>query len=52
MTNLVYIIWASGEVQPWNDGALIKKSNDSASTSDDSFDETPVKKFPELKRDK
>lgn len=50
VTNIVYIIWASGEVQPWNDGVLLKKSNDSASTSDDDYD-TPNKKIEELKRD-
>lgn len=50
VTNIVYIIWASGEVQPWNDGVLLKKSNDSASTSEDGYD-APKKMIEELKRD-
>lgn len=51
VTNIVYIIWASGEVQPWNDGALIQKPIENGSSSEDSFDESPAKKIPELKRD-
>lgn len=50
VTNIVYIIWASGEVQPWNDGYLIKKSSDNASTSDED-NELPNKKIEALKRD-
>lgn len=50
VTNIVYIIWASGDVQPWNDGVPLKKSSDSATTSDDYYD-APNKKIEELKRD-
>lgn len=50
VTNLVYIIWASGEIQPWNDGRLIKKTGDSESTSEDDF-EPQTKKIEELKSD-
>lgn len=34
VTNVVYIIWASGEIQPFNDPVLLKKSRDSLSSSD------------------
>lgn len=52
VTNLVYIIWASGEVQPWNDGIPVSKSRstEEASISDDDF-EPPSRKIEELKRD-
>lgn len=45
VTNIIYVIWASAEVQPWNDGALIKKSN-----SEEDF-EAPSTKIEDLKRD-
>lgn len=35
VTNVVYIIWASGEVQPWNDGNVAKQSIESAKPLDD-----------------
>jgi MFS transporter, ACS family, solute carrier family 17 (sodium-dependent inorganic phosphate cotransporter), other len=34
VTNVVYIIWASGEIQDFNDPELLKKSRDSLSSSD------------------
>jgi len=51
VTNLVYIIWASGEVQPFDSPALLQKSlNESNSSSDEDL-EQPSKKFEQLKRD-
>lgn len=50
VTNVVYIIWASGEIQPWNDGYLVKKSTDTASTSEDDYNSS-TKQIEELKRD-
>lgn len=50
VTNIVYIIWASGDIQPWNDGNLIQKSNERNSTSDED-DEPPTKQIEELNRD-
>lgn len=53
VTNLIYVIWASGEIQPWNDGALIKKNDldiDHPSTSEDDL-ESPAKQIPQLKSD-
>jgi hypothetical protein len=49
VTNLVYVIWASGEIQPWNDGALIRK-NTNETDSEDQF-RSPTKQIPELKSD-
>lgn len=37
VTNIVYIIWASGEVQPWNEGYLPKKSEENGSHFDDNL---------------
>lgn len=51
VTNVIYVIWASAEVQPWNDGALLKKTNNGASAVEDSFEESPPKYMTELKRD-
>lgn len=31
VTNVVYIIWASGEVQPWNKGKIPKSSVEGSS---------------------
>jgi hypothetical protein len=51
VTNIVYIIWASGEVQPFNDGYVSKASDqENASTSEEEF-EPPMKKIEDLKRD-
>lgn len=47
VTNVVYVIWASGEIQPWNNGALVNTTDDfeRSSNSDD-----PTKsKIEELK---
>ncbi|CRK93649.1 CLUMA_CG007178, isoform A [Clunio marinus] len=49
VTAVVYCIWASAEIQPWNDGIPLRKSNDSSSTSDDDF-ENPKEKIEDLKR--
>lgn len=52
ITNIVYIIWASGEIQPWNDGYLIKNSVENASTSEDDFNpQQPQRKIEDLKSD-
>lgn len=48
ITNIVYVIWASGEVQPWNEPHLLK---DSRSSSDEEIAKNPVKMIEGLKRD-
>lgn len=48
VTNIVYIIWASGEVQPWNDGYLVKNIDETASTSENNYD-SPSKQIEQLK---
>lgn len=35
VTNIAYVIWASGEVQPWNTPHLMNKSVENAYDSDD-----------------
>lgn len=50
VTNIVYVIWASGEVQPWNDGYLVKNVDDSASTSENNYD-SPSRQIEQLKSD-
>ena len=52
VTNIVYIIWASGEIQPWNEGALIKKSNDNDLSTHVKDNEQPNKQIEESKSDK
>jgi ACS family sodium-dependent inorganic phosphate cotransporter len=52
VTNVVYIIWASGEIQPFNDPHLLKKSNESLSSDDnEASHQSPIKAIEELKRD-
>lgn len=51
VTNIVYVIWASGEVQPWNDPHLLKQSRGSLSSSDEEIEKNPVKVIEGLKRD-
>lgn len=52
ITNIVYVIWASGEVQPWNDPHLLKESRGSlSSSSDEEIQKNPAKAFEGLKRD-
>ncbi|XP_052895472.1 putative inorganic phosphate cotransporter isoform X1 [Anopheles moucheti] len=36
VTNLVYVIWASGEVQPWNTPHLMNKSIEAGESNDES----------------
>lgn len=52
VTNLVYVIWASGEVQPWNDGVPLKRTSafERSSTSD-GYGNPPMTQIEELKRD-
>ncbi|KAG5676613.1 hypothetical protein PVAND_006433 [Polypedilum vanderplanki] len=46
VTNVVYIIWASGEIQPFNNPELMKKLNDSEANQ-----QNPINTIEELKRD-
>lgn len=51
VTNVVYVLWASGEVQPWNEPHLLKHSRGSVSSSDEEIEKNPVKTIEGLKRD-
>ena len=51
VTNLVYVIWASGETQPWNTPHLMNKSIENNSTSEADDDSQATKSIEELKRD-
>ena len=44
ITNVVYIIWASGEIQPFNDPELLKKSKESLANSDSEANRNEDKK--------
>ncbi|XP_070496442.1 putative inorganic phosphate cotransporter isoform X2 [Chironomus tepperi] len=44
VTNVVYIIWASGEIQPFNDPALLKRSKESLANSDSEANHNEAKK--------
>lgn len=39
VTNLAYVMWASGEVQPWNTPHLMNKSVESGDVNQDTFSE-------------
>jgi len=39
VTNLVYVLWASGETQPWNNLNTINKKEDTESASDNKLKE-------------
>lgn len=36
ITNIVYIIWASAEIQPFNDGFALKENSENGDSLDDS----------------
>jgi ACS family sodium-dependent inorganic phosphate cotransporter len=44
VTNVVYIIWASGEIQPFNDPELLRRSKESLANSDSEANRNEVKK--------
>lgn len=44
VTNVVYIIWASGEIQPFNDPELLKRSKESLANSDSEANHNEAKK--------
>lgn len=48
VTNVVYIIWASGEVQPWNDGYLIKPIGDDVNS--DSYESQSQNKNTQIEK--
>lgn len=50
VTNIVYVIWASGKVQPFNDGHLLKQSAESISAAED-YDKNPAKHVQDIRRD-
>lgn len=45
VTNVVYIIWASGEVQPWNDGYQVKNIGDDANSDSYEPQNTQIEKL-------
>jgi hypothetical protein len=53
VTNIVYVIWASAEVQPFNEPHLLKKSRGSISSNseEEMQHENPAKAIDGLKRD-
>lgn len=44
VTNIIYVLWASGEVQPFNEPYLMNKSRGSLSSSSDEDQEKQVQK--------
>jgi MFS transporter, ACS family, solute carrier family 17 (sodium-dependent inorganic phosphate cotransporter), other len=51
ITNVVYIIWASGEIQPFNDPQVLQKFRESISSSESEFPETIVRPLEQQKSD-
>lgn len=51
VTNIVYVIWASAEIQPFNDPDFQRKSSLSSSSEEDMREKPPAKAIEGLKRD-